>query len=145
MELETRIKVSANWIKLQMSWLYSALVGPQLDAEKQKAFLDEGRSAALEAANALANHAFKLGVEYGRRNPDGGSVPSRGSLAGFLEAMSLLGAHMPDGMETTDFMSAEHDIICVHVGADALPEDSPAGLRLKALGWFVGEGWSRHV
>lgn len=71
---------------------------------------------------------------------------NRNTVAGFLEAMTLLGEHMPEKLQTKFFLSAEHDIICAHVDSEMLPEDSPAGQRLQELGWFYdGEGWARNV
>lgn len=72
--------------------------------------------------------------------------PNRNTVAGFLEAVTLLGEHMPKKLQTEFAFSAEHDIIYVQVSDDMLPEDSPAGQRLQELGWFFdGEGWARNV
>lgn len=71
---------------------------------------------------------------------------NRNTVAGFLEAMTLLGEHMPEKLQTKFFLSAEHDIIHVQVSEDMLAEESPAGQRLQELGWFFdGEGWARNV
>lgn len=71
---------------------------------------------------------------------------NRNTVAGFLEAMTLLGEHMPKKLQTEFFLSAEHDIIHVQVSEDMLAEESPAGQRLQELGWFFdGEGWARNV
>lgn len=68
MKLETRVIVDESWIALNLSWLQSALRDPLDDAQK-KEFFENARAAFLESAQATADAAFKLGVDFARQNP----------------------------------------------------------------------------
>ena len=68
MKLETRVVVDSNWIGENMSWLQSALRAPMNEEEKAE-FIANARLAFLGSAQAVADAAFNLGVEHGKRNP----------------------------------------------------------------------------
>jgi hypothetical protein len=79
--------------------------------------------------------------------------PKAKTVAGFMEALTILARYMEKGMEQPFFTAAEHDVLYVHTESDKSTDDwtarpakgSADGKRLRELGWhFDGEsdGWA---
>lgn len=75
--------------------------------------------------------------------------PKAKTVAGFVEALTILARYMENGMDEGFFSGAEHDCFYVStksVDDNAQPDKKSAdGKRLRALGWhFDGgsDGWA---
>jgi hypothetical protein len=77
--------------------------------------------------------------------------PNAKNVLGFIQGLNLLAPYMKEGVNTTYFLGAEHDIIYIYtestyeedVERGYPKEDSPDGLRLSELGFHYDEyGWA---
>ena len=74
------------------------------------------------------------------------SSPIAKSIIGFITGLKIMAEFAPKGLETTYFMSAEHDIIYFYIDCETIPEDSDAGRELESLGFHYDDeesgGWA---
>jgi len=61
------------------------------------------------------------------------------TVSAFIEGLTILARHMPNGLDQAFAFGAEHDVIHIwgDVCLDSLPEDSEDGRRLQALGFHA--------
>jgi hypothetical protein len=74
------------------------------------------------------------------------TAPEANSIKGFIEALNIFSKYMEKGTNETYFCGAEHDELYLYVGTDDLPEESPDGRRLRALGFRKSEdAWAYYT
>jgi len=72
--------------------------------------------------------------------------PRSKSVEGFIAGLMILAPYFDKGMKEVYFMSAEHDIVHLHVDEDKCPEDSDDGRVLVSLGFMMHDyGWAYYT
>mgnify|MGYP001582439200 CR=1 FL=1 len=65
------------------------------------------------------------------------------NIYGFILALEVFSEFMPDGLQETNFLESEHDIIYSHISNEQIPKDSENGMMLSDLGWHLeDEVWA---
>jgi hypothetical protein len=71
------------------------------------------------------------------------SDPTSKSIKGFIEALNIFSQYADKGEDERFFFGAEHDIIYMCVDTKVLHPNSPAGIRLRELGFHIDdEDWA---
>jgi hypothetical protein len=73
-----------------------------------------------------------------------GTDPKSNSVAGLIEGLQILAKYMKKGLDTKFFCGGEHDIVYFYTDTPSdeeggLTSESPDGLRLSALGFYLDE------